>query len=143
MRAASPQCPEDDADSTNIGGPFPKSQCGFAICLSWAYKIYEEPPFKHCNVYLATSRQDLKPFLDKSPKADFLNVTMTISEMKAALPAADLASEHAEYAVTKEADVEQSLCVPSASDEKKLRRKLDLTILPWIMMLYFLSYMDR
>lgn len=32
---------------------------------------------------------------------------------------------------------------PSAEDEKQLLRKLDLTILPWIMLMYFLSYMDR
>lgn len=27
--------------------------------------------------------------------------------------------------------------------ENKLRRKLDMRILPWIMLLYFLSYLDR
>lgn len=32
---------------------------------------------------------------------------------------------------------------PAADAEKKLLRKLDITILPWIMLMYFLSYMDR
>lgn len=32
---------------------------------------------------------------------------------------------------------------PSPEAEKRLLRKLDMTILPWIMLMYFLSYMDR
>ena len=51
-------------------------------------------------------------------------------------------SEHAEdvYVPSEAAELPYT---PSAADERKLRRKLDLTILPWIMMMYFLSYMDR
>lgn len=32
---------------------------------------------------------------------------------------------------------------PSPEAEAKLLRKLDIVILPWIMLMYFLSYMDR
>jgi len=50
--------------------------------------------------------------------------------------------EHAEDIVEK-TEPEASEWEPSPEAERKLRRKLDFTILPWIMMMYFLSYMDR
>ena len=31
----------------------------------------------------------------------------------------------------------------TVGDEKRVLRKIDRTILPWIMLMYFLSYMDR
>lgn len=33
--------------------------------------------------------------------------------------------------------------IPDADKERRLVRKLDRTILPWIMLLYLLSYIDR
>ena len=33
--------------------------------------------------------------------------------------------------------------LPDSAREKQLVRKLDRTILPWIMLLYLLSYIDR
>ena len=33
--------------------------------------------------------------------------------------------------------------IPDPADERRLVRKLDRTILPWIMLLYLLSYIDR
>lgn len=33
--------------------------------------------------------------------------------------------------------------IPNAAAERRLVRKLDRTILPWVMLLYLLSYIDR
>ena len=40
-------------------------------------------------------------------------------------------------------DEKGSAVLPDVNAEKRLLRKLDRTILPWIMLMYFLSYMDR
>jgi hypothetical protein len=40
-------------------------------------------------------------------------------------------------------DLGASDLASSTTLEKRLVRKLDRTILPWIMLMYFLSYMDR
>lgn len=37
----------------------------------------------------------------------------------------------------------QVVDLPDLEAEKRLVRKLDRTILPWIMLLYLLSYIDR
>jgi hypothetical protein len=53
------------------------------------------------------------------------------------------AYEYNEDVAVPKGHVVDSTYVPSLEDERKLRRKLDFTILPWIMLMYFLSYMDR
>lgn len=40
-------------------------------------------------------------------------------------------------------DVANDLLQPDPAAERRLLRKLDCVILPWIMLMYFLSYMDR
>ena len=68
--------------------------------------------------------------------------TDKITSFEAKCPPFSAVSEHAEDAIVPLEAIEEPY-TPSIDDEKKLRRKLDLTILPWIMMMYFLSYMDR
>lgn len=44
---------------------------------------------------------------------------------------------------TMRKDVAAEQPQPDPAAERRLLRKLDCVILPWIMLMYFLSYMDR
>lgn len=51
--------------------------------------------------------------------------------------------DHVELGEAHEKQVEAPPPLPDPEAERRLVRKLDRTILPWIMLLYLLSYLDR
>lgn len=51
--------------------------------------------------------------------------------------------EMEEIAVSEKTFQPTDTIPPSPEAEARLLRKLDTVILPWIMLMYFLSYMDR
>lgn len=59
------------------------------------------------------------------------------------MPKTDDSSVQHVDVVTERREEQETRFEPSPIAEKQLLRKLDLVILPWIMLMYFLSYMDR
>jgi hypothetical protein len=55
----------------------------------------------------------------------------------------DPANEKNDAAHVEKGEAPVPNVLPDPEKERRLVRKLDYTILPWIMLLYLVSYMDR